>query len=201
MNTCVRIAAVGLGFLLSMSAGADHGYLAFNEDGSLVVSGPFSVAIPRPGEARPAGPVHSHLQFMAENLQNSKAGYFVEDRFVVVEVETTDAPAGTLDYSALQLIELAGQEFRTRAACLEISQEAADAEDDPLLKFITDQGFNVVPAVMGQQLFVTTEDGTAEGIILFGKRTLDCDEITEERQQEFTGQFERFIQSIRDANQ
>ena len=201
MNMCVRIFAALAGCLATLTAWSDHAFLNFDDNGSLVVSGPFSVTIPRPGDARTAGPVHTHLKFMGENLENSKAGYFVDDRFVVIEIETTDAPAGTLSYEGLQAIDLAGQEFRTRAACLEISQEAVDSADDPLLNFVADQGFNLVPAIFGQQLFVTAEDGTAEGVILYGKRVDDCDAISEERQQEFTGQFERFIQSIRDANQ
>jgi hypothetical protein len=130
----------------------------------------------------------------------SKAGFFVEDRFIVVEVETTDAGAGTLSYDHLPTIELAGQDFHTRSACVVISQQELDAGDDPLLEFVQAQGFDLQPAIFARQLLITTDDGSGEGVILYARRVDDCGDVTAEFEQEFDGQFDRFIQSIRDAN-
>jgi hypothetical protein len=184
----------------SFADAIDHEYLTFDSRDRLIVSGPFSVRIPKPKGSRMAGPVHSNPRFMREQLRLSKAGYFVDDRFVVVEVETTDAGAGTLSYDHLPTIELAGQDFHTRSACIEISQEELDVGDDPLLEFVEAQGFDLQPAVYARQLLITTEDGSGEGVILYARRVSDCGEVTPEFEQEFDGQFDRFIQSIRDVN-
>jgi hypothetical protein len=178
----------------------DHAYLTFDARDRLIVSGPFNVKIPKPKDARTAGPIHSNPRFMREQLRLSKAGYFVDDRFVVVELETTDAGAGTLSYDHLPTIELAGEQFHTRAACVEISQDELDAGDDPLLEFVEAQGFDLQPAVYARQLLITTDDGSGEGVILFARRVSDCGAVTPEFEEEFDGQFERFIASIRNAN-
>jgi hypothetical protein len=200
VNKIVTLAATML-FVFSASAETvDHAYLEFDSRDRLIVSGPFNVRIPKPKGARAAGPVHSNPRFLREQLRLSKAGYFVDDRFVVVEVETTDAGAGTLSYAHLPTIELAGQAFHTRTACVAISQAELDAGDDPLLEFVEAQGFDLQPAVYARQLLITTDDGSGEGIILYARRVNDCGDVTVEFEQEFDGQFERFIKSIRDAN-
>jgi hypothetical protein len=200
VNKFVTLALAVLFAFSAMAASEDHAYLTFDSKDRLIVSGPFNVRIPKPKEARTAGPVHSNPRFMREQLRLSKAGYFVDDRFVVVEVETTDAGAGTLSYDHLPTIELAGQNFHTRTACVEISQAELDAGDDPLLEFVQAQNFELQPAVYVRQLLITTEDGSGEGVILYARRVNDCGDVTPEFEQEFDGQFERFIKSIRDAN-
>jgi hypothetical protein len=59
----------------------------------------------------------------------------------------------------------------------------------------------IVPAVQTVQLFVTTDDGTGEGVILFVRNIQGgCGAITPEFEAEFHAAFERFIESIRSAN-
>jgi hypothetical protein len=200
VNKIVTLAAAMLFVSVAFADDADHAYLEFDSRDRLIVSGPFNVIIPKPDGARPAGPVHSNPRFMREQLRLSKAGYFVDDRFVVVEVETTDAGAGTLSYAHLPTIELAGQAFHTRTACVEISQAELDVGDDPLLEFVEAQGFDLRPAVYARQLLITTEDGSGEGVILYARRVNDCGDVTPKFEQEFDGQFDRFIKSIQDAN-
>lgn len=183
-----------------LAGDSGHEYLAFDDQDQLVVSGPFEVSIPTPEGARKAEPVHSQSRFMREQLRTSKAGFFVDDRFVVIEIETTDAPPGTLTYPRLPIIEMAGHEFHTRAGCLEFTQEDLDTDDDPLIEFIERQGFDLMPAVHARQLFVTTDDGTGEGIILFARRIEDCSALSQEFEEDFDNQFERFIASIQQAN-
>lgn len=200
MNKIVTLAAAMLVVSGVFADNADHAYLEFDATGRLIVSGPFNVIIPKPKGSRSAGPVHSNPRFMREQLRLSKAGYFVDDRFVVVEVETTDAGPGTLSYASLPTIELAGQEFHTRSACVEITEAELDAGDDPLLEFVQAQDFELQPAVYARQLLIATDDGSGEGIILYARRVNDCEAVTADFVAEFNGQFERFIQSIQDAN-
>jgi hypothetical protein len=141
------------------------------------------------------------MNFMGEDLKVSMAGYFADDQLVIVQVETTNAPAGTLSNENLPIIELAGREFRARTTCVDISQEELDADDDPLFEFVEQYAVQIVPAVQALQLFVTADDGTAEGVILYVRNVPGgCGALTPEFEAEFKGAFERFIESIRSAN-
>jgi len=187
-------------FVMS-AALADHAYINFDDSGNMVISGPFDAIIPKPDGARIGGPEHSTPSFLDEDLKVSKAGYFADDQFVIVQIETTNAGPGTLTNKNLPVYELAGEEFRARTGCLDISQERLDTNDDPLFEFIEGQNVQIVPAVQAVQLFVTTDDGTGEGIILYIRNVPGgCDTVSPEFEAEFNGAFERFIESIRDAN-
>ena len=193
-------AAILICFIAS-AALADHAYIEFDAEGNMVVSGPFDVIIPRPEGARIGGPEHSTPSFMAEDLKVSIAGYFADDQFVIVRVETTNAPKGTLTNKNLPIYELAGREYQARTVCVDISQEELDADDDPIFEFVELQSVQIVPAVQAVQLFVTSDDGTGEGIILYVRNVPGgCVELTPEFEAEFHGAFERFIESIRSAN-
>lgn len=147
------------------------------------------------------GPEHSTLSFMGEDLKVSMAGYFADDQFVIVQVETTNAAAGTLSNENLDIYEVAGREFRARTLCIDISQEELDADDNPLFEFTESQNVQIVPGVQTVQLFVTTDDGTGEGVILFVRNIQGgCGAVTPEFEAEFHAAFERFIESIRSAN-
>ncbi len=193
-------AAVLICFIAS-AAFADHAYIKFDAKGNMLISGPFNVIIPKPDGARNGGPEHTTPSFLNEELKLSKAGYFADDQYVVVKVETTNAPAGKLTNKNLPVYEVAGQEFRARTGCVEISQEQLDTDNDPLFEFIEDQNVQIVPGVQAVQLFVTSDDGTGEGIILYMRNVPGgCVTISPEFESEFKGAFERFIESIRDAN-
>ena len=153
--------------MLAFAASADHGYIKFDGDGNMVVSGPFNAVIPRPGGARYDGPVNSSPSFLDEKLKVSIAGYFADDQLVLVQIETTNAAAGTLSNQNLPTYDVAGQEFKARTACVDISQEELDQDSDDLFEFLEKQNVQIVPAVNAVQLFVTTEDGTGEGKILY----------------------------------
>ncbi len=188
-------------YTIASTAIAGHAYIDFDENGNMVLSGPFDAVIPKPDGARTGGPEHSTPSFMNEHLKVSKAGYFADDQFVMVEIETTNAPAGTLTNKNLPVYELAGEEFRARTACVDISQVDLDSDDDPLFEFIESHNVQIVPAVHAVQLFVTTDDGTGEGIILYMRNVPGgCDAMTSDFETEFEGAFERFIESIRNAN-
>ncbi len=194
-------AAAALICFIASAALADHAYIEYDAEGNMVVSGPFDVTIPRPEGARIGGPEHSTPSFMAEDLKVSIAGYFADDQFVIVRVETTNAPKGTLTNKNLPVYELAGREYRARTVCVDISQEELDADDDPIFEFVELQSVQIVPAVQAVQLFVTSDDGTGEGIILYVRNVPGgCVELTPEFEAEFHGAFERFIESIRNAN-
>ncbi len=126
-------------------------------------------------------------------------------RGIILEADgdciTFDAPAGTLTNKNLPIYEVAGQEFRARTGCIGISQEQLDTDDDPLFEFIEDQNVQIVPAVQAVQLFVTTDDGTGEGIILYMRNVPGgCGAVSPEFESEFNAAFERFIKSIRKVN-
>jgi hypothetical protein len=197
----ITLASAALVFFLANAAFAEHAYINFDDDGNMVLTGPFDVVIPRPEGARLGQPEHSSPSFLDEELKVSKAGFFADDQFVMVQIETTNASAGTLTNKNLPVYEIAGREFRGRTACVEISQEALDSDDDPLFEYIETQNVQIVPAVQAVQLFVTNDDGTAEGIILYMRHyAAGCDAMTEEFKSEFDAAFERFIESIRSAN-
>jgi len=190
-----------LALFVTSAAFAGHAYIDYDTDGNMVLSGPFEAIIPKPEGARMGGPEHSTVSFMAEDLKVSMAGYFADDQFVIVQVETTNAPAGTLSNENLEIYELAGREFRGRTLCIDISQEELDADDNPLFEFTESQNVQIVPGVQAVQLFVTTDDGTGEGVILYVRNVADgCGTVTPEFEAEFHAAFERFIESIRSAN-
>jgi hypothetical protein len=197
----ITLAAATLTLFLANSASAGHTYINFDDDGNMVLSGPFNIVIPRPDGARLGPAEHSSPSFLNEKLKVSKAGYFADDQFVVVQVETTNAGAGTLSDENLPVYELAGRDYRARTGCMDISQEELDSDDDPLFEYIETQNVQIVPAVQAIQLFATTDDGTGQGTILYMRNYAEgCDAMTEEFEAEFKAAFERFIESIRDAN-
>ena len=201
MKIMTVTAAIVLISFVAPAAFADQGYIRFDDNGNMVISGPFDAIIPKPEGARIGGPENSTPSFLDEDLKVSRAGYFADDQFVMVQIETTNAAPGTLTNKNLPIIELAGEDFRARTACLDISQEELDMDDDPLFEFIEDENVQIVPAVQAVQLFVVTEDGTGEGIILFLRNVPGgCDSVSPEFKAEFDAAFERFIASIRDAN-
>ena len=194
-------AAAVLSCCIVTVAFAEHAYIDYDADENMVISGPFNAIIPKPEGARIGGPEHSKASFMGEDLKISKAGYFGDDQFVVVQVETTNAPAGTLSNKNLLAYEIAGEVFRARKLCVDISQDELNEADDPLFEFIELQMVQIVPAVQSLQLFVTAEDGTAEGVILYVRNVPGgCDALTPEFEAEFNAAFERFIKSIQNAN-
>ena len=201
MKNITMTAATILIGLFASTAFAGHAYIDYDAEGNMVLSGPFDAIIPKPEGARSGGPENSTLSFMGEDLKVSMAGYFADDQFVIVQIETTNASAGTLTNKNLPIYELAGREFRARTVCVDISQEELDANDDSLFEFVEGQNVQIVPGVQAVQLFVTTEDGTGEGVILYVRNVPGgCGEVTPEFEAEFHAAFERFIESIRNAN-
>ncbi len=201
MKRIITTTLMGLVLCVGSSAIAGDGSIDFDDDGNMVISGPFNAIIPKPEGARLGGPEHSTPSFLDEELKISKAGYFADDQFVVVKVEQTNAGAGTVTNVNLPVMELAGEEFRARTGCIDISQEDLDADDDPLFEFTETQSVQIVPAVNAVQLFVVNDEGTAEGIILYMRNVPGgCSTMTDEFEAEFTADFERFIESIRSAN-
>jgi len=193
-------AAAALICCIASAAFAGHAYIEFDAQENMVLSGPFNAIIPKPEGARIGGPEHSTPSFLAEDLKVSKAGYFGDDQFVMVQIETTNAAAGTLTSQNLPVYELAGEEFRARTGCIDISQEELNADDDPLFEFIELQMVQIVPAVKVVQL-LTSDDGTGEGKILYMRNVPGgCGALTPEFEAEFNAAFERFIESIRNAN-
>ncbi len=187
--------------LLTFTAFAGDEYISVDKDGNMIVSGPFNAIIPKPAIARTAGPMHSTPSFLDEQLKVSMAGYFAEAQFVTVQVETTDAGVGTLTNKNYPVRQIAGQEFRARDACIDISQEELDADSDPMFEFIEDQGVKIVPAMQAVQLVVVNDDGTAQGTILFMRNVPGgCESMSPEFKAEFDAAFERFVGSIRAAN-
>ena len=187
--------------LLTSAAHAQDSYIAFDDAGNMQLSGPFSLTIPRPGEARLGGPRHSSPSMLDEKLKVSKAGFFGADQFVMVQVETTSAGAGTMSNEFMPVVTLAGQDFRGRKTCIDISQEQLNQDDDPLFEFIEGYNVQIVPAVMAMQLLTVDASGSALGTVLFMRNVAGgCASMTPEFEQKFMADFERFIQSVRTAN-
>lgn len=198
--TCTCICA--LACFIAPLAMADHGYIDLDDEENMVLTGPFNAVIPKPEGARTGAPEHSSETFLDEELKISKAGYFADDRFVMVQVETTNGAPGTMSTENLPVYQIAGEEFRARTLCLEISQEELDSDGDPLFEFIETQNVQIVPAVHAVQLMVTTDDGKGQGTILYMRNVSGgCESVTEEFEKEFHGAFELFVESIRGANQ
>ena len=89
----------------------------------MVIAGPFNAVIPIPGDAQIGEPEHTTEKFLSETLKVSKAGYFADDQFVMVQVETTNAPAGTLTNENLPIYKIGDRDFRARTLCMDISRE------------------------------------------------------------------------------
>ncbi len=188
-------------FLLAPAAYAEHAYISYDADENMVISGPIDAVIPKPPNARIGAPEHSTERFLEEHLKISKAGYFADDQFVMVQVETTNAPAGTLTNKNLPVYKIGDREFRARELCLDISQEELDADNDPLFEYVESYNVQIVPAVQAVQLVVTTDDGRGEGAILFMRNVPGgCDALTTEFKEKFDAAFGRFVESIQTAN-
>lgn len=196
-----KIAMTAIALLSSMSAAAEHQYIDFSRAGHMVIAGPFNVVIPIPENARVGEPEHTTEKFLTETLKVSKAGYFADDQFVMVQVETTNAPAGTLTNENLPTYAIGDRIFRARTLCMDISQEDLEANDAPLLEYVEAYNVQIVPAVRAVQLSVTTDDGTGEGSIVYMRNVPGgCDAMTPEFESEFDAAFARFIESIQDRN-
>jgi hypothetical protein len=191
-------------FLIVFSAPAAfaaHEYIVFDSKGNMVIAGPFNAIIPVPEDARIGKPDHTEETFLAEDLKVSKAGYFADDRFVIVQVETTNAEAGTLSNDNLPTYKIGDRDFRARTLCIDISQDELDADDNALLEYVEDYNVQIVPAVQAVQLFVTSDDGTAVGTIMYMRNVPEgCNGMTPEFESEFDDDFGGFIQSIQDRN-
>jgi hypothetical protein len=200
MKRILATTATTLTCVASMAL-AEDSYIEIDNDGNIGVSGPFDVIIPRPEGARTGGPVHSSPSFLDEQLKVSTAGYFADDQFVTVQVETTNAGVGTLTNKHFPVVEIAGEEFRVREKCIDISQEELDADDDPVFEFIEDQNVQIVPAMQAVQLIVINDTGTAQGTILYMRNVPGgCEAMSPEFKADFDAAFERFIKSVRAAN-
>jgi hypothetical protein len=198
-TTTMTVAAIGL--LYSMSAAAEHQYIDFSKAGHMIIAGPFNAVIPIPRNARVGEPEHTTEKFLSETLKVSKAGYFADDQFVMVQVETTNAPAGTLTNENLPTYKIGDRDFRARTLCIDISQEEMDADDAPLLEYAEAYDVRIVPAVRAVQLSVTTDDGTGEGNIIYMRNVPGgCDAMTLEFEAEFDAAFGKFVESIQDRN-
>jgi hypothetical protein len=183
------------------AAFAAHEYIAFDSKGNMVIAGPFNAIIPVPEDARIGKPDHTQETFLAEDLKVSKAGYFADDRFVIVQVETTNAEAGTLSDENLPTYKIGDRDFRARTVCIDISQDELDADDNALLEYVEDYNVQIVPSVQAVQLFVASEDGTAVGTIMYMRNVPEgCNGMTPEFESEFDDDFGGFIQSIQDRN-
>ena len=201
MTRIITTALGGLILCISSTAYAGHSFIEFDSDGNMVISGPFDATLPRPGTAKMAGPEHSTPSFLDEDLKVSKAGYYGTDQFVVVKVEQTNAGTGTLTNTNLPTIELAGEEFRAREGCIDISQEELDAADDSLFEFTEQMNVQIVPAVQAMQLFFVNDAGTAEGIILYMRNVPGgCASLSDDFKAEFKGDFEEWLKAINAAN-
>jgi len=197
----LKVAAFVFLFSVPAAFAADHEFIEFDSRGNMVIAGPFNAIIPIPDGARVGKPKHTNETFLAEDLKVSKAGYFADDRFVIVQVELTNAAPGTLTNENLPTYEIVDREFRARTQCIDISQEELDSDDNALLEYVEDYNVQIVPAVQSVQLFVTTEDGTGVGTVLFMRNVPDgCNGMTPEFKSEFDDAFGRFIQSIQDRN-
>lgn len=197
MRRILSTAAITL-ISLAFTASAGDEYISVDKDGNMIVSGPFNAVISKPARGRTAGPVHSTPSFLDEHLKVSLAGYFADDQFVTVQVETTDAGAGTLSNKNYPVREIAGKEFRARDACIDINQEMLDSNSDPTFEFIEKQGVQIVPAMQAVQLVVINDEGTAQGTIMYMRNvTGGCAAMSPEFKAEFDAAFERFVGSIR----
>ena len=198
-KTTMTVAAIAL--VSSMSAAAEHQYIDFSKAGHMVIAGPFNAAIPIPGNARVGNPEHTTEKFLSETIKVSRAGYFADDQFVMVQVETTNAPAGTLTNENLPVYKIGDREFRARTLCMDISQEELDEDDAPLLEYVEAYNVQIVPAVRAVQLTVTTDDGTGEGNIIYMRNVPGgCDAVTPEFEAEFDAAFGSFVESVQDRN-
>lgn len=198
-KTTMSVAAVAL--LFSVSASAGHQYIEMAADGDMVIAGPFNAVIPVPEGARVGEAEHVTENFLAETLNVSRAGFFGDDQFVMIQIETTNAPAGTLTNENLPVHMIGDREFRARTLCIDISQEDLDADDAPLFEYIEAYNVQIVPAVRAVQLSVTSEDGTAEGNIIYMRNVPGgCSAMTPEFEEKFDADFGGFVKSIQDRN-
>jgi hypothetical protein len=187
--------------LLPLSAVAQDSYIAFDSNSNMVLSGPFDLHIPRPGNTTPAGPEDSRTSLLDEELRVSRAGYFGADQFILVEIETTSAGAGTLSADYLPTLKVGDEEFLGRKLCVDVGAGDLEGTDDPLFEFILAQDVKIVPAVLAMQLVATGGAGSALGTIIFVRNVPGgCEAMTPEFEDKFTADFERYVRTVRDAN-
>ena len=197
----ITMTAAAIALVCSISSAAEHQYIDISKAGHMIIAGPFNAVIPVPRDARVGEPQNLTEHFLSETLKVSRAGYFADDQFVMVQIETTNAPAGTLTNQNLPVYKIGNRDFRARTLCIDISQEALDANDAPLLEYIEAYNVQIVPAVKAVQLSVTTDDGTGEGNIIYMRNVPGgCESMTPEFEAKFEDAFAKFIESIQSRN-
>jgi hypothetical protein len=180
---------------------AQDSYIEFDDDGNMLLSGPFDLTIPMPPGVRRAGPRQSSPSLLDEKLKVSTAGYFGTDQLLVVQVETTNAGPGTMSDEFLPLMTLAGDEFHAREACIDVTQAQLDTNDDRLFEFVEDNDVTILPAVMAMQVLAVDDTGVGLGTLLFMRNVPEgCEAMTQEFEEAFKSDFEGFIESVRNAN-
>jgi len=182
-----------------VSVGGSDGYLAFDDEGNLTASGPFRFVVSRPDGFEAVGPADSREIFLGENLRTSRAGFLASERFILLEIETTDSQVGQISYSSLPTVSLAGIDFHTRVSCVEFDESESALNTHEVLAFLRSKGYPIAPGQYMRQLLKATDDGKAEGTILFMHHVSSCgdDVVTEEFKKMFDADFEAFLKGGR----
>jgi len=185
-----------------LSVAGSDGYLAFDGAGNLTASGPFRFVVSRPEGFEAVGPANSREVFLDENLQTSRAGFLAGESFILLEIETTDSQVANISYSNLPTIALAGIDFHTRVSCVEFDESESALNTNEVLAFLRSKGYPISPAQYMRQLLKTTDDGKAEGTILFMRHVSSCgdDVVTEDFKKTFDAEFETFLKGGRRLN-
>jgi len=186
--------------LPGLAGSGEAGYLVFDPNGDLVASGPFQFTVAKPAGHEAVGPATEQERFLGENLTTSIAGYLAADRFFLVQIETTDAPAGTISYDALPTLTMAGIEFSVREGCLDFPDPGAN--QNPVVQFLVAKGYPLAPAQYVRQVLKVTGEGTAEGMVLFARHVESCtgEDVGEAFMKEFDEEFQAFVKGSRRNN-
>lgn len=98
---------------------------------------------------------------------------------LLIHAEKHTDGSGGLDYGYLKPARLSGIPFNARTQCA-TAEDRAELDENPQIRFIRSKGFDLTVPFQLEQFFATSQDGTSEVVISYGRAVEACSDVTGE---------------------
>ncbi|HUF03964.1 MAG TPA: hypothetical protein VMM38_07290 [Aridibacter sp.] len=120
------------------------------------------------------GELHHQPTYNEKKFNVSLAVFRRGSSLLLIHAEKYSDGSGGLDYSDLKPSLLDGIPFTTRTECA-APEDEAEIEKNPEIFFIRSNGFDLKLPFVIEQHFYTSQDGTSEVVISYGRQLESCD--------------------------
>lgn len=141
-------------------------------NGMLVTTHALKYRISGPPHWRLSQPETRTATFDGHPYAVTVAAFIGTRSFVMVHAERVLDHSGASNYENLTADTLDGVAARSQVQCAEVSADDVAGEHD--LNYLTQAGFQLLPAVLLKQYFLTTADHNAEIVVSLGRRVKGC---------------------------